>query len=145
MKKMMFLMLAVASFAILPACADNFEIPTHKLPTAAQEFLNTHFAGSSVVKAVHDREINDNDYTVLLSDGSKVEFDSKGKWESVENKKSGVPASVIPAKIKEYVAANYPSLLIVKIEKSMYGYEVELSNDLDLKFDANGNFQRVDD
>jgi hypothetical protein len=107
--------------------------------------LNTHFAGSSVVKAVHDREINDNDYTVLLSDGSKVEFDSKGKWESVENKKSGVPASVIPAKIKEYVATNYPSLLIVKIEKSMYGYEVELSNDLDLKFDANGNFQRVDD
>ncbi len=145
MKKMMLLLLAVATFAILPACADDFTIPTRKLPQAAQEFLNTYFAGSSVVRAVHDREIGDNDYTVWLTDGSKVEFDGKGNWKSVENKKSNVPDSVVPAKIKEYVTTNYPSLGIVKIEKSLYGYEVELSNDLDLKFDSDGNFQRIDD
>lgn len=145
MKKMLLLVMAIASLAIIPACANDIMIPTKQLPKTAQEFLSTHFAGSSVVKAVHDREINDNDYTVWLSDGSKVEFNGKGKWESVENKKSNVPDSVVPAKIKEYVTTNYPSLGIVKIEKSLYGYEVELSNDLDLKFDSDGNFQRIDD
>jgi len=145
MKKMMFLVLAIATFAILPACADDIVIPVKKLPNLAQEFLNTHFAGSSVVKAIHDRDINDNDYTVWLSDGSKVEFNSKGKWESVENKKSNVPDSVVPTSIKEYVTTNYPSLAIVKIEQNIYGYEVELTNDLDLRFDSNGNFVGLDD
>ena len=142
---MMFLVLAIATFAILPACADDIVIPVKKLPASAQEFLNTHFAGSSVVKAVHDRDVNDNDYTVWLSDGSKVEFNSKGKWKSVENKKTNVPDSVVPASIKEYVSTNYSSLAIVKIEKNAFGYEVELSNDLDLRFNSNGDFVGLDD
>ena len=145
MKKMLLFVMAIASLAIIPACANDIMIPTKKLPKIAQEFLNTHFAGKNVVKAIHDRDITDNDYTVWLDNGTKIEFDSKGNWESIKNKSSYVADSVIPAKIKEYVTTNYPSLGIVKIEKSLYGYEVELSNDLDLKFDSDGNFQRIDD
>ena len=145
MKNRVLLLVAVATLAITSAYAEDIVISAKKLPNTAQEFLNTHFADGNIVRAVHDREVGDNDYTIWLNDGSKIEFNGKGNWESVENKSAGVGSSVVPVNIKEYITTNYPSLVIVKIEKKVYGYEVELNNDLDLKFDSNGNFQRVDD
>ena len=33
----------------------------------------------------------------------------------------------------------------VKIDKERYGYEIELGNDLELKFDKNGKLLNIDD
>ena len=56
-----------------------------------------------------------------------------------------VPASLVPAAIANYVKGNFPGTFIEKIDKERYGYEIELSNDLDLKFDKKGNLKRIDD
>ena len=87
----------------------------------------------------------DGTYTVILDNGVKIEFGSTGKWESVKSRNGAIPASVIPVKISDYVSNYYKSLGIEKIERKRYGYEVELTNDLDLKFDLNGNFLGLDD
>jgi hypothetical protein len=94
---------------------------------------------------LHDRDITDNDYTVMLDNGTKIEFDGSGKWESVKSRGAALPASVVPAKIVEYVKAHYSPYTIEKIERKRYGYEVELSNDLDMKFTADGKFWGLDD
>lgn len=145
MKKMLFSVLAVAALAIAPAFADDVPVSVQKLPAEAQKFLKTHFSQSKVVTALHDRDFADNDYTVILDNGVKVEFGSTGKWESVKCRNGVVPASVVPAKVGDYVSKHYKSLGIEKIERKRYGYEVELANGLDMKFDLNGNFLGLDD
>ena len=145
MKKMILSVLATATLAIAPAMADDVPITVHKLPAEAQKFLKENFSNNSVVSAMHDRDITDNDYTVMLDNGVKIEFDSSGKWESIKNKNGVVPSSLIPAKIKSYVSQHYQSFGVEKIERKRYGYEVELTNDLDLRFDHNGKFLGLDD
>lgn len=59
------------------------------------------------------------EYEVLLSDGSKVEFNEKGEWTSVECKYSEIPVGIIPTVIAEDIAKKYPDLKPYKIEKRL--------------------------
>ena len=145
MKKILLSALAIATLAVTPTMAEDVAITVQQLPQEAQKFLKANYATSNIVSAYHDKDIADNDYTVLLSDGTKVEFDASGKWESVKNKSAKIPSALIPVQIQNYVKRNYPGIGIVKIERKRYGFEVELHNDLDLKFDQKGKFIRVDD
>ncbi len=56
-----------------------------------------------------------------------------------------IPASIIPSGIRDYVKKNYASSTIKDIKKKRYGYEVELTGDIDLEFNSKGKFLRVDD
>lgn len=145
MKKLLLSALAVATLAVTPTMAEDVAITAQKLPQEAQKFLKVHFAQNRVVSAMHDKDISDNDYTVILDNGAKIEFDASGKWESVKSRNGKVPAGVVPMKIQGYIAEHYPTLGVEKIERKRYGYEVELTNDLDLKFDSNGKFVGIDD
>ena len=145
MKKILLSMLAVATLAVTPTMAEDVAITAKRLPEAAQKFLKSNFAQSKVISATHDRDFGDNDYSVLLDNGTKIEFDATGKWESVKSKNAKIPAGVIPVKIAGYIAEKYPSCTIEKIERKRYGYEVELNNDLDLRFGTDGRFIGLDD
>ena len=145
MKKMLLLALAFATFAVTPAMAEGVAISAHKLPGEAQKFLKDYFAQNKIVTALHDRDVSDNDYTVILDNGIKIEFDASGKWESVKSRNGKMPTGVVPAKIQGYISEHYPSLGIEKIERKRYGYEVELTNDVDLKFTTDGRFLGIDD
>lgn len=145
MKKILLSMLAIATLAITPTMADDIAITAKKLPQAAQQFLKSHFAQNKVLSVMLDRDFMEKDYTVFLDDGSKIEFDGSGQWESVKNYNGKIPAGIVPVKIQSYITEHYPSLGIEKIERKRYGYEVELTNDLDLKFNAGGGFLGIDD
>lgn len=145
MKKMLLSAFAVAALAVTPTMAEDVAITVQQLPKEAQNFLTVNFAKSNVVVAMHDRDITDNDYSVRLDDGTKIEFSSTGKWESVKSPAAKIPASIIPDGIKDYVKKNFPKSGIVKIERKRYGYEIELANDLDVKFNAQGQFIGFDD
>jgi Protein of unknown function (DUF2874). len=47
--------------------------------------------------------------------------------------------TLVPEQIKAYVTANYPDQHIDEIERENNGWEIELNNDVELKFDANFN------
>ena len=51
---------------------------------------------------------------------------------------------VIIQNILEYVANNYSGSRIEKIKREHHHYEVELTNDIELKFNKKGEFKRVD-
>ena len=145
MKKMLLSALAITTLAVTPAIAWEVAVTAQQLPAEAQAFLKKNFAQSEVIVATHDKDITDNDYTVILNDGTKVEFNASGKWESVKNKAAKIPAGVVPAQIVNFVNMHYGGVGIVHIESKRFGYEVELSNDLELKFDKAFRCIGIDD
>ena len=127
------------------AMADERPITVESLPKAAVEFIKGNFPNSPVVLATVDREIMDTDYEVRLEDGTIIDFDGKGRWVEVSNKRNALPASVLPKPIAAYIKSNYPSERCLKIEKNSHSYETKLTNGLELVFTLDGKMIGYDD
>jgi uncharacterized protein YuzE len=125
--------------------ADDKIIPVEQLPASAKTFVKKYFPQATIEYATKDTEFMGTTYEVRLSDGTEVDFDKKGNWDNVDCKTKAVPASLVPAAIAQYVKAHYPNTVIVKIDKERGGYEIELSNDLDLNFNSKGKLIGIDD
>ena len=125
MKKIVFLLVCLFSMTIVKADNDK-PIEMNQLPVKAQTFITTYFKS----------------YDVVFASGEKLEFDKSGDWTEVKCKTVEVPAAIIPEAILKYVKANYPEVKILEIEHDSEGYEIKLSNRLEIKF--NNKFQVVD-
>ena len=143
MKRMRLFFIALLSMMVTSvAFADDKPIPVEKLPAAARTFVDTNFPGKKILYAEKDW----NSYECRLDDGTKIEFTAKGDWKQVDrHKMSAVPTALVPAAIKQYVNSNYGNCMITKIDKERYGYDIELSNDLELKFNRQGALIGMDD
>ena len=53
--------------------------------------------------------------------------------------------TLLPKGIRNFVAKQQPGQRIVGIDKERSGYDVELTNGIDLKFNKAGQFIRYDD
>lgn len=120
-------------------------IQVSDMPKQAQEFIVKYFSGYSVAMAKMETEFMSKSYDVIFTNGDKVEFDKNGKWTNIDCEHSVVPDEVVPTTIKEYVQKQYPAAKIQKIEISdRKGYELELSNDIEIEFDKKFNVIGVD-
>lgn len=135
----------VAIVCVCTACADDVTTTDiSKLPAKAQSYLK-YFDASVAYIEIDNNGIAGKTYEVRLSDGAEIDFDKNGEWKDVDCKTKPVPKEFIPAPIANYVKTNYPNEFVTHIDRDSRGYDVELSNHLDLKFDASGNFLRFDD
>jgi len=142
MKRIKLLLMAALCMMIsASAFADDRPIAPEQLPAAAKAFVKTYFAGKKIIYAEKDFS----EYECRLDDGTEIKFNRKGNWDKVDCQMAAVPAVIVPEAIKKYVQANFPGQLITKIDKERWGIEIELSNDLDLKFDYQGNLYGFDD
>ena len=124
--------------------ADKYTINRDNLPQTAQEMLKEYFPKAKVGMIKVDKHLlKKTDYDVRLVNGTKIEFNNAGKWTSVDCKNRAVPQGLIPKAIRNYVAKKFDSVKIVKIEKKSFGYEITLSDDVELKFDLLGTFKGV--
>ena len=82
---------------------------------------------------------------VYLNNGVEVDFDKNGTWDKVDCNYSAVPASLVPSTIANYVKTHFAGAKVVKIDKERYGFDVELSNELELKFNKQGQLMNIDD
>lgn len=142
------LLIALAAVICISAAVarDTYARDASVLPKAAQTTLSQNFkARVSVVKI--DKDFGRiSDYEVILTDGTEITFDRNGNWENVEVGKNGtIPSAFIPSSIADYVRTNMSGQKIAGIEKERTGYDVELANGVDMKFDKNGNFVRYDE
>lgn len=144
--KKAFLFFALSFIALFAwSCSDNDDkdvpVSYEMLPTQAKEFLNNYFPGDRTVKIERDGKHSYSSYDVVLSSGYEVEFDAAGLWTDVDapNQKA-VPDGIVPEAIKKYVTDTFPAYLINEISRDSNGYEVELTNGLDLHFDRDGIF-----
>lgn len=145
-----FLKHIVATIALVAAAsqlhADDIPVSIDKLPVAAQTFIKENFSEKKVVLIMYDKEWTSASYEVTLDDGTEIEFSDKGEWIDIEGKsKSKLPDSVIPKTVLSYVQENFSGKSIKEISKKGYGYKVELTGDIELRFDKEGNFLSFDD
>ena len=141
MNQMKYFLMALMCLMSTSILADDTPIPVEQLPEAARTFVQANFKGQKIVYAEKDW----NSFECRLKDGTKIEFTKKGAWKKIDRKKDAVPAELVPEAIREYVKANFEDCTITKIDKERYGYDIELSNDIDLKFNYQGAFIGMDD
>ena len=127
------------------ACvAEDRPVVSDQLPAPAKEFLNVNYPGEKISYAVVDDDLIRPDYTVRLANGVEVQFDNSGALEKI-SARTGVPASVVPVQIADYVKANYPETIIIDYEVGRREYDVELTNGLELKFNSKFHIIGLDD
>lgn len=145
MKKIIIIALAVFTLGIITAKADNDRlIAKENLPKKAQQFIDSNFKNSKITYVKDESYFLEKSYEVLFADGTKVEFNRKGEWKEIDCRHSSIPATIVPAKILEYVNSNYQDVRILQIERDRVDYEIKLSNQLEITFDKKFNIIDID-
>lgn len=136
------LLAVVIPSAASPAMGSEKAISPDKLPAAARQTISTHFSGRKVALAKVETELFSKSYSVIFTNGEKIEFDGHGRWTEIKCKRTAVPASLVPARIAQFVKENYPGCKILEIEKDDGEIEVTLSNHIEVTF--NKRFEVID-
>lgn len=146
MKKLFFLF-AVLIGGILAASADDtYAHDSSALPPVARSVIENSFKSKVSLVKIEKTIGRVKEYEVILTDGTEISFDREGNWKNVEvSGGKSVPAVFIPQKVRDYVAKHHKGMKIVGIEKDRGGYDVELSNGIDIEFKKDGSFKRYDD
>ena len=125
---------------------DEGLVPASALPANAQTFVNQYFSANDIVSVWQDTEKGKvEEYTVLFADGTEVEFHADGNWKEVKARNGQVSPKIVPAKIAKYVQKKFPKAMIKEIKKGRTKYEIDLTNNVELLFNLNGNFLKIDD
>ena len=142
MKKVLFAI--VCLFALSTQTFADRPVEKSQLPVNVQEFVKKHFPGVEVSYAKQDNDWFEKDYTVVLTNGDKLEFTSKGEWKELDCEHNQVPEGIIPAPIRKYVSENQKGQRIVEIKKERRHYDVKLSNKLEMELSLDGKLLRFD-
>lgn len=137
-------MLLVSTIGSAYAFVDKYTLDRSDLPEEAQQMLTEYFPKAKVGMIKVDRHLlKKTDYDVRLVNGTTIEFSNKGKWTSVDCKTREVPSGLIKKNIRSHVAKNYPDTIIVRIKKKASGYEIRLSDGVELEYNLLGSFKKV--
>lgn len=115
-------------------------IDPENLPKVANELIQKHWPSCAIDNAY----IKGKEYEALLTDGTIIQFDSKGVWKEMKCT-DGLPVTLVPVYITRYIVDRYPKQLIIDCEKLKGGYEVMITNGLKIQFDLRGNVTHVDE
>lgn len=121
----------------------NISTMFQTMPANVKSFLAKYYPKATVVKYEAKNTVVGKKYEVKLNNGAEIDFDKNGNWEEISDKQ-GVPSALIPVTIKAYLAKNYKGIKVESIDKESNKIKVDLMNDIDLEFDKNGKFLRVD-
>lgn len=137
----MIVLVAVAASAIkLPF--DKYTIKRSELPETAQQMLDEHFPKKKVSMIKVDRHLlKKTDYDVKLTDGTVIEFNSKGEWTRVDCKKKAVPDALLASAVKKSVEKKFPELKVTAVHKRVLYQEIILSDGTRHKYDLLGIYQ----
>lgn len=148
MKKLVLGITLLFSASLLFVSCDKDEVISQaELPSTAKSFIEANFEGTKVITVVQDDDdLYVWEYEVKLSNGIEITFNANGEWLEIEADKDTdrLPDHLIPDAILAYVTEHYPNQGVNSIEKESHGFDVELTNGVDLDFDHDGGFIRVD-
>jgi len=122
--------------------AQELPITPAELPVPATEFISKHFPTHHIQSATKDIDSSGKiEFEVKTDDFVKIEFNQMGEWKEIEsNNQTGLVTTFLPEKIREYLKSNFSNQKVEKAERGLRGYEIELMNDVELKFDLKGKF-----
>lgn len=126
------------------SCENKKAVSESEIPTEITKFVSTHFPDNKIVQTIVEKEAFEKNYEIILDKNYNLEFNKNYEIKSIKGV-SMLPESVIPASILEYVKANYPQNFIKEWELDDNRQNIKLDNELELEFDKNGNFIKLDD
>ena len=140
MKKTIFTLL-ILSAVFSSAFADRIISPD-SLSKGAIQFIQKNFPHQQIQYVEEDFS----EYEIILEDGTEINIDKRGNWETIKSYQ-GVNPALLPKNIASYLATSYPNTIITEVEKDRFNFEVKLSNHMELYFDSKGRFlgQKYDD
>ncbi len=145
MKKIIFVLASIMMTAGIASADNDRIIAFDQLPAKAREFVKQYFPSEKVSYVKEESDFMELSYEVVFAQGTKVEFSGQGEWKEVDCRYSTLNENLVPAQIRDYVSKNFPDTKFVKIEKGYRGYEVKLTNRLELTFDAEYRLVDIDD
>jgi hypothetical protein len=127
----------------------NTSCSKDKQNNTINDFVRTYFPQTEVLASIMDGL----DYDVTLKDYTQIGFDGnlfgKLEWDEVDCKHASiytsVPATLVPPQITDYVSRIHAEQTIVKISKDTRGWDIELSNGMEIEFDKKYNVVDFDD
>ena len=140
------IIVALAIFVSGVASADYKTTDVSKLPQAAIQCLQQNIPNATVNLIKVDTSFlgfGVSSYDAYLSDGTEIEFDKRGQWTEIENDVA-IPQSFITDTLKAYLAKNFPNIRVTSLKKKPYGYQIELSNDIEIRFDSSWKLISID-
>ena len=143
--KKIFAFVAVLTLSLV-ACADTHQlISLSDLPAPAQTFIRKYFDAKEVSCVQRERDGLHYDYKVYLNNATEIDFDHQGDMESIDCKRTAVPETIVPELISSFVKLHYPDAFIMEYSIDFGRRSVELNNGLELIFDTEGHFIKIDD
>lgn len=144
MKK--FFIFLVGCVLSMTACADDHHLIKYsELPVQAQTFVQKYFNLEDISHIERDREGMHYEYNVYLRNTTEIEFDYQGNLQAIDCKYIAVPKGIVPEVIMSFVSLHYPNLYVVEYVIDYRYQTVELNNEMELIFDREGRFLRMDD
>jgi len=139
--KRLFLM-ALVPFMLM-SCEKEDILPLTDIPSEISNYVSTHFPDNPIIQAIKDTDGFELTYDITLEEGFFLEFNRKKEGIDIEGL-TKLPDSVIPAKLLEYATSNYPDNFIIGWELDDRNQQIKLENGLELEFNMNGDFLRID-
>ena len=144
MKK--FFIIAASCVLSLTACADHYQLIKYpELPTLAQTFIQKHFNQEDISHIERDREGIHYEYNVYLKNATEIDFDYQGNLQSIDCKYTPMPEGIVPEVIMSFISLHHPNLFVIEYVIDYRHQTVELNNEIELIFDREGHFLRMDD
>lgn len=135
---------ACLSFAVM-ACEKQTPIAESELSEEMKVYVENHFPLDKISFSIKDQDGINVTYDITLRSGTKLEFNRDKEIVEIDGNDKKLPDSVIPEKILSYVKTAFSDAFITGWELDGKIQKVELNNSLDLIFDLNGNFKKIDD
>lgn len=126
------------------SCNKDKVLLTSEIPEEIRSYISTHFPDNSIQQVKKEKDDFTVTYGVLLDGNTSLEFNRKKEIIDIDGT-TKLPDSVIPEKILQYVATDYPDNFITDWELEDKHQQVGLDNDLDLEFSMEGEFIRFDE
>ena len=137
-----FLLSVLALMLVLPMAAEEKEITFDKLPEKAQKVVRQAFPDVKVKKVKMERRASLIQYEVKMTGGAKLQFSKDGGFTECECTEGAVPQVLIPAKIREFMAQEFPGREIKRLEHDSKLFELLLDNGDELSF--NSSYRLID-
>lgn len=143
MKRIRIIFLAIVLIPFLQLQAQKRYLSANEVPQAIQTFITKNFPENKLISVRENQKYGKIEYKIKLTGKTKLKFDQNYKIVEIDSK-TALPEQVIPQKIREYVAQHFPNHYIVEWEDKKISQKIELNNDLDIYFDRDGNFLKMD-
>ncbi|EDN2460537.1 hypothetical protein GHY87_07235 [Campylobacter coli] len=113
--------------------ARDIIVPASELPRNAQDFISKNFKTAQIALVKKDID----SYDVTLNDGTEIDLIITGEWKDVDGKYKALPNSILPNIMPKISASS--NAQIIEVSREINGYKFELSNQLKIYTDAQGN------